>query len=418
MTGRERIRRAIRHQPTDRIPVDFGATVVTGIAVSTVAALRCHLGLDAAASVKVVEPCQFLGEVDRELRRALGTDAVGLWSRNNVFGFKNEGWKPWTLFDGTQVLVPALFNTVPDENGDILQYPQGDQSIPASARMPKGGFYFDAIIRQPPIIEEKLDPVDNLEEFSILADEELKYYQEQADYLVRNTDKAIVCSIGGTDFGNIARVPGTSLKNPKGIRDVEEWYVSILIRKEYIRQVFDKQSEIALKNLVLLYQAVGNKIDIMYMSGTDFGTQNGPFISNGLYQEMYLPYQKKLNDWVHENTEWKTFMHCCGGVEPLIPDFIEAGFDILNPIQDSATGMDPKVLKEKYGDKIVFWGGGVDTQHTLPFGTPEEVYQQTKERIEIFSKGGGYVFNTVHNIQALTPIENLGAMFKALSEYS
>jgi Uroporphyrinogen decarboxylase (URO-D) len=419
MTGRERIRCALNHQQPDRVPIDFGATVVTGIAASMVAQLKEHLGLGTSSTpVKVSEPCQFLGEVDEELRAALGTDAVMLPGPTNAFGFKNEGWKPWTFFDGTKLFVPELFNTIPNENGDILQYPKGDTSVPASARMPKGGYYFDAIVRQKPIDESQLNSDDNVEEYSVFSEDVLRYFEEQSERLYNDTDLAIVGSAGGTALGNIAHIPGMSLKDPKGIRDIEEWYVSIMIRKDYVKEVFEKQSEIVLENLKLYHQAVGNKIDVIYMSGTDFGTQNGPFISNELYRELYLPYQKRLNDWVHANTDWKTFMHCCGGVGPLIPEFIEAGFDILNPVQVSAAGMDPKKLKEKYGDKLVFWGGGVDTQQTLPFGTPDEVYEQTRERIEIFSKGGGFVFNTIHNIQALTPIENLMAMFKALSGYA
>jgi uroporphyrinogen-III decarboxylase len=186
------------------------------------------------------------------------------------------------------------------------------------------------------------------------------------------------------------------------------------VRKDYIKEVFDRQSEIAIENLARFYQAVGNKIEVIFTSGTDFRTQNGPFLGPETYRELYLPYQKRLNDWIHENTGWKTFQHSCGGVFPLIPLFIEAGYDILNPVQVSAADMDAKMLKQKYGKQTVFWGGGVDTQHTLPFGTPEEVYNQVKERIEIFSGGGGFIFNTIHNIQAKTPVENLIAMFEAL----
>lgn len=135
-----------------------------------------------------------------------------------------------------------------------------------------------------------------------------------------------MANIGGTAFGDVGRLPGNALKNPGGIRDIEEWYISILTRQDYIKEVFARQCEIALENLKLFYQAVGNKIEVAYISGTDFGTQNAPFISSETYCELYMPYQKKLNDWVHENTDWKTFMHSCGAVEPLIPDFIEAGW--------------------------------------------------------------------------------------------
>jgi uroporphyrinogen decarboxylase-like protein len=413
MTGRERVRAALRHQPSDRVPLDIGATPVTGVAASTVAKLRQKLGLD-DTPVKIVEPYQILGEVATDLRQALGVDTINLWGRGNMFGFKNEKWKPWRLFDGTDVLVPGKFNTEPEPDGVIFQYPEGDKSVPPSARIPDGGYYFDAIVRQGPIDDAKLNPEDNTEEFKVLPDEEFRYYEEEAKHLYNNTDLAIVAVLPGLAFGDIALVPGPFMKHPKGIRDIEEWYVSTMVRKDYIKEVFDRQSEIAIENLARFYQAVGNKIEVIFTSGTDFGTQNGPFLGPETYRELYLPYQKRLNDWIHENTGWKTFQHSCGGVFPLIPLFIEAGYDILNPVQVSAADMDAKMLKQKYGKQTVFWGGGVDTQHTLPFGTPEEVYNQVKERIEIFSGGGGFIFNTIHNIQAKTPVENLIAMFEAL----
>ncbi len=134
-------------------------------------------------------------------------------------------------------------------------------------------------------------------------------------------------------------------------------------------------------------------------------------------RELYKPFHKAINDWVHARTPWRTFMHTCGSVASLIPSFVEAGFDILNPVQTSAAGMDPRTLKERFGAKITFWGGGVDTQKTLPFGTPEEIRRQVQERIEIFGCGGGFVFNTVHNVQAGTPVENLLALYEAVRQW-
>ena len=230
------------------------------------------------------------------------------------------------------------------------------------------------------------------------------------------TDKALVLNMGGTAFGDIALVPAPFLKDPRGIRDVAEWYMSTVARYDYVYAIFERQCEIALKNLASLYQAVGNKIDIIFMTGTDFGTQNGPFISPKAYRRLYQPFQKRLNDWVHENTTWKIFIHSCGSIIKLLPDFIDAGFDILNPVQTSATGMDPQTLKSEFGDQIVFWGGGIDTQKTLPFGTPDEVRQQVKERIDIFGPGGGFVFNSIHNVQAGVPVENLLVLYEAFNE--
>jgi len=417
MNSRERVRRAIEHQQPDRTPVDFGGSAVTGISASIVSGLRRALGLDPEGTrVKVIEPYQVLGEIGPDLREALGIDTVPLTSRATMFGFLNDDWKPWELFDGTPVLVPGKFNTAPNEKGEILQYPDGDRSAPPSGRMPKGGFYFDAIIRQPPIDDDSLNVEDNLEEFVPVSDEDLEHWRREAEYLRTNTDFAVVGSFGGTSFGDIAWVPAVNLKNPRGIRDVEEWYVSLAIRQDYIRELFERQCEIALANLTRVREAVLDNVDVVMVSGTDFGTQRGPFLSLDMYRELFKPYHRKVNDWIHANTSWKTFIHSCGGVEPLIDEFIEAGFDILNPVQASAEGMDTAAIKSKYGDRITFWGGGVNTQVTLPFGTPAQVREEVRERIETFSRGGGFVFNAIHNVQAGTPVENVMAMFETLRE--
>lgn len=418
ISSRERVNLALIHREADRIPLDLGGSVVTGMHVSTVYRLRQALNLDALGTpVKVIEPYQMLGEIESDLVEALGVDVVPLTSTATLFGFKNDGWKPWTTFDGTPVLVPEGFNTEPEPNGDILMYPEGDKTVSPSGRMPKDGWYFDAIIRQEPIDDDNLNVEDNLEEFGPISDEELEHFRCEAERLYTETDKAILANFGGTGFGDIALVPAPWLKRPKGIRDVEQWYVSTVMRRDYIYEVFEHQCKIALANLERIYQAVGDRVTVVFVTGTDFGMQRGPFISPKTYRELYQPFHKRVNDWVHRHTSWKTFIHTCGSVMALIEDFIEAGFDILNPVQCSAANMDPAELKKRFGDRITFWGGGVDTQRTFPFGTPDEVRREVRERIRIFSPGGGFVFNTIHNVQPQTPIENVLAMYETLQEY-
>jgi hypothetical protein len=417
MTSRERVRCTLQHRAPDRIPVDFGASAVTGIHVGVVARLRQSYGLDApGVPVKVVEPYQMLGEVAPDLMDCLGIDVAGLTGPRNLFGFANEGWKEWRLNDGTPVLVPRLFNTDPEPNGDVLQYPEGDKSAPPSGRMPAGGFYFDSIIRQPPIDEERLDPRDNLEEFAPISGPDLAHFEREADRLYRTTDKAILANFGGTAFGDIALVPAPFLKHPKGIRDVEEWYVSTVSRQDYVHAIFEKQCAIGLANLAKIHEKVGSRVDAVFTTGADFGTQNGPFLSSRLYRSLFMPYHQAVNGWIHAHTPWKSFIHSCGSVAALIPDFIEAGFDILNPVQCSALGMEPQALKDRFGDRLVFWGGGVDTQKTLPFGTPDEVKREVEARLRIFGAQGGFVYNAIHNIQARTPIANLVALFDTLRQ--
>lgn len=419
MNSRERVILALNHEEPDRVPLDLGGSPVTGMHASTVYALRQALGLDPpGAPVKVIEPYQMLGEIKPDLWEALGVDVAGLSSPTTMFGFKNENWKPWKLFDGTPVLVPEKFNTEPDSEGNILMYPRGDRTAPPCARMPKGGLYFDALDRQErPLEWDNLDPVKNVEEYSSISSEEVEHYRREAERLYNQTDKAVLANFGGTSFGDIALVPGLQLKHPEGIRDVKEWYMCHVRRPDYIYKVFEIQCEIALENLGKIYRAVRNRVAAVFVTGTDFGTQNGPIMSNRTYRKLYMPFHKRVNDWIHENTGWKTFIHSCGSIEPLIKDFIEAGFDILNPVQTSAANMDPQKLKSKYGDKITFWGGGVDTQRTLPFGTPDQVRREVHERIQIFAQGGGFVFNTIHNVQPRIPIENILAMYEALREY-
>jgi len=417
MTSRERVRAALNHEQPDRVPVDFGSTMVTGISASVVSQLRRSLGLgDPSDRVKVNEPYQMLGEIQDDLRKNMFIDCVGLFGTKNMFGFENRNWKEWTMFDGTDVLVPGLFNTEPDENGNIPMYARGDSSYPPAAVMPKGGFYFDSTDRQKPVDDSSLDVTDNLEEFGRYSEEELRYIDDQAAWLFNNTEFSITYSMGGTAFGDIAFVPGPSLPNPKGIRGVEEWYVSTVIRREYVREIFERQCEIGLENLALVRDAVGDRIDAIFTTGTDFGTQRGPFISPDAYRDLYMPYHRRINGWIHANTPWKVFIHSCGGIRPLIPDIIDAGFDVLNPVQCSAGGMEPQGLKDDFGDRLTFWGGGVDTQKTLPFGTPEEVYDEVSERVRIFNDGGGFVFNSIHNVQAGTPVENVRAMLDALRD--
>ena len=247
MTSKERVRCALNHKTPDRVAVDFGATAVSGMHVTCVAALRDHYGL-AKRAVKVCEPYQMLGGIEEDLADAIGIDVSGLPGPYTIFGFRNENWKEFKTPWGQDVLVSEHFNVTRDAKGDLLLYPQGDMSAPPSGRMPAGGFFFDAIIRQEPIDEDKLNPEDNLEEFQPMSDGDLNYYATQARRLA-SSDRAVVSGIGGTAFGDIALVPATFLKYPKGIRDITEWYVSTAARREHVHAIFSAQCAIALGNL-------------------------------------------------------------------------------------------------------------------------------------------------------------------------
>jgi len=384
--------------------------------VSCVANLRDYFGL-AKRPVKVHEPYQMLGFVDDDLKDAMGLDVDGFFRRKTLFGFPTGNWKEWRTPQGLEVLVPGDFETTVDPEGYILIYPEGDRTAAPSGRMPREGYFFDTIVRQEAIDDDHLNPEDNLEEFQLLTPAEVAEIAADIDEL-GCTGRAVMASLGGTAFGDIALVPAPFLKKPKGIRDISEWYLSTRARRDYIHTVFSRQCEIALLNLEKIYEVTGARIDAVFVCGTDFGTQTSAFCSESTFRDLYYPYYKQVNDWIHARTNWKTFKHSCGSVRRFIPAMIESGFDILNPVQCSATGMDAQELKSEYGDRLVFWGGGIDTQKVLPFGTGEEVRKQVLDRCRIFGRGGGFVFNTVHNIQACTPVANIVAMLDAVREFS
>jgi uroporphyrinogen-III decarboxylase len=412
MTSRQRVAAALNHREPDRVPIDLGSSVVTGIMATTYARLREKLGLDGPPP-RICDLLQMLAEVEPPAMEALGCDIVGLLPLVRSFGIANRDYKPWRTFDGTEVLVPGEFNYRTDESGDLLLSPGGDVTKTPSGRMPKDGYYFDIIVRQQPLNWDRLDPREFAEQFTRLSDEELSHLQTTAQQLYANTDYALLGGFGGGGLGDLPKVLAPEVEAPKGIRNFDDWMVAHLTHPRYIREIFHLQTEQAIENLDLYHQAVGTRIAAVLISGTDFGTQRGEFISPALYRSLYLPFHKRMNDWVHEHTTWKTFYHCCGSVYHLLPLFIEAGVDILNPVQCSAAEMDPARLKREFGHRIVFWGGGVDTQKTLPFGTPEEVRAEVTDRLRTLAPGGGYVFGSIHNIQASTPPENIVAMFDA-----
>ena len=418
MTSRDRVIMALNHQKPDRVPIDLGATPVSSISAIMLDKLRKCLNLE-PKTVKVQEPLQFLGSVEKDVIDALGVDVVGLWSPSTFFGYKNSDWKIWRHFSGVDVMVGRDFTVKENAEGGVYIYPKGDINAHPSGLMPKNGLYFDNVVRQGEIDYDNLNGrQDFKEDFALFSDEDLRHFEDSCNKLYNDTDYAIIGVYGGASFGDLAFLSGPGLKETPGIRDIEDWYMAHLLYPEYIKDIYDLQVEIAIENLKLYKQAVGNKIQAIVVSGTDFGTQNNELISPDLFRDIYKPRFKAVNDWIHEHTQWKTFYHSCGAITNLLDDMVDMGMDILNPVQCSACGMDPQFLKDKYGEKLVFWGGGINTQKTLPFGTPEEVRVEVLERLRIFSEGGGFIIGGIHNIQAKTPEENLIAFFDAIREFN
>ena len=409
MTSRERVKLAFEHKQPDKVPVDFGGMSCSMINATIVKGLRDYYGLEKRLP-KINDMSVMTAYVEPDLAECMGCDVQQLYNYGDTYGHINTDWKEWT-YRGVDILIPSNATVTEDGNGGYYVYPEGDASCAPSGHMPANGFYFDNITRTPPFDEDTASPEDNAEDY-------LPVSEEQVLAEIKPLNKYIQVAPAYMGAGDANNIPGPNLKNPKGIRDIAEWYTAPLMYPEYVEAVFELGAERSIENLKKYWEVFGDEIDCVQICGTDFGTQRGPFMSLDTFKEFYLPYYKKINSWIHKNTTWKTLKHSCGAIFPILPLLIESEFDAVNPVQCSAEGMDPKALKDTYGKDILFWGGGVDTQQVLPFGTPEEVRAQVLERLEIFGKDGGYICNTIHNIQANTPIENIVAMVEAIKEFN
>jgi hypothetical protein len=318
-------------------------------------------------------------------------------------------WVPRTLFDGSPVLLPPGTAIREDEDGGwTLLAADGS---PSSFRMPRGGYYFDdtAFNRGGRIDPGAFRPQSNI------PDESLRLMQDYAGGLYRSTDYALLGWGFGVCFLGLSLITDRSSNVTQGMPD--EWMMMLMTEKETCHEMMDRSVEATISCLRLVNEAVGKYCFAWGIASDDSGTQRCEFINPDLWAEMIKPHYAKLCDWVHRDTRMKTFLHSCGSIPRLIPHLIEAGVDILNPVQTSAADMDPERLKNEFGRKIVFWGGGCDTQSVLPASTPEAVREHVKERMAIFAPGGGYVFTQVHNIQAKVPTENVEAMLDAAFEF-
>ena len=393
MTSRERVRTALDHREPDRVPLDLGGTRVTSLHPRVLAQLMQQMNLP-GGPVKVMDVWQMLAWVEQPVVEALGIDTLPVPRLVLDFDMRLDRWRDWRLEDGTPVQMPGNFDPIQDEFGNLDLQVNGEVVARKAITSP----YFDKMLEtrmsyDPPPVERVPIP--------ILSDEELKWRRQWATTLRANTDKALL-----GDFGfNLGRWGS-----------YQEWLYQIGADEDYVRAWYERKLEGLLKNVRLYAQAVGNDIDVVWLM-EDFGTQKGLMISPGIFCRLVAPYYKQLFDWIHRNTTWKIFFHSCGGIYPIIPMLIECGVDILNPVQATAVGMDPARLKAQFGRQIVFWGGGIDTQTVLPFGSPEEVTAQVRERLNILAPGGGFVFATSHNIQQDSPIENVAAMLAAMRQY-
>jgi uroporphyrinogen decarboxylase len=393
MNHRERVLAAIRHQQPDRLPVDLGGMRSTGIMAIAYQHLKRHLNL-ADGETLVFDTGQQLAYVEAPLREWIGADVLIL--DNGL----TEGWRSYTLPDGTPAKISRGFRTVPDGVGG--EFSLGDRGRKQGHR-PANSLYFDTLYH-PLAGADSLSDL-NLYHFPVFKDETLIRLQAEARRLHNETDYAILGSFGGSLF-----------EGGQGLRGWDQFMLDLAGNRIFAEALLDKLLAAHLRNVELYLDAVGEYIDVIQMGG-DLGTQNGPQIRPRMYYEILQPREKVLWSRIHAlKPQVAVFLHSCGGIYELLPGLIDAGVDILNPVQISARGMDPARLKREFGDKLCFWGGGCDTQTVLPFGTPEEVYAHTRANIEIFKPGGGFIFCQVHNIQAGVPPQNIAAMRQALHD--
>ncbi|NJC96756.1 MAG: methyltransferase [Anaerolineae bacterium] len=390
ITSRQRVLKAIRHEEPDRLPIDLGGMASTGIMAIAYDRLKKYLGMT-SGEICVFDMGQQLAEVEPEILSRFGVDVI---SMGNSLGEMPEFWKPWNLPNGVDCKIPAGIDLRrEEENGSWIVWENG---LPMQ-RMAPGSFYFSEAIH--PLAglttPEELQYVPR----PIIGDEELKLLEIRAKTLYEKTDFAIMANFGG----NI-------LETGNSLRGFTRFMMDLAKGGAFLEDLIGGIVETQLANLTLFLQAVGSYVQIVQF-GDDLGMQDRLIMSRNMYRKHIFPGHQTLYQYVHQNSNCSVFLHSCGSIYPLIPDLIEAGVDILNPVQTSAKNMDPQKLKDEFGKQITFWGGGCDTQHVLPFATPDEVAQHVREQIEIFAPGGGVVFNQIHNIQADVPPENIVAMF-------
>lgn len=411
MTARERVLASVEHREPDRLAVDLGSTPSSGISAVAHANLVRHLGLRDQRT-RVYDVVQQLAQPSDELLDLMRIDAVDI---GRTFDAADEDWKPMTLPSGIDVQIPAWFHPVQQENGAWEAF-SGDGVRIAS--MPLGANFFDQT--HFPYLDGYPDDLSGLASVMPLVlwsglvhspwdhagdDGFWETLRTRTLALRASTDRALMVVVGCNLFEW-----GTFL------RRIDNFLMDLVLDQANVERLLDALLEIHFDTLDHVIASVGDIVDIVRF-GDDLGSDSGPLMSPATYRAIFKPRHAALNAYVHERSSMKTFLHSCGSLYELLPDIIEAGVDILNPVQISAANMEPERLKSEFGADITFWGGGADTRKALPKGTPEEVRDHVRRSIEAFAPGGGFVFATAHNMLPDVPPQNIEAMFEAIDEY-
>lgn len=394
MNSRERITETLNHREPDVLAIDFGSMRSTGIHAIAYNRLKEYLGIKGKPA-KLYDVFQQLAEPEPDVLERMGGDVVQAHRLCPAFGIKIDAWKPGRLQDGSECIVPEGYNPVANEQGE-LEIRSGNI---LTAKMPKDGLYFDQVYH-PYENVETFDDIDNIP-IGEVTDEELVFLEQEVKQLYNSTDKAILFAFGG----NILEAGQISW-------GYEKFFTDLALNPELVHYWLNKLTDAYMRDLEKILKVIGKYINVIQF-GDDLGTQEAPQISPGMYREMIKPYHARQYRYVRNNyPNVKVFLHSCGAIFDLIPDLIDAGVEVLNPVQISAKGMDPVKLKKEFGKYLTFWGGGANMQYTATQGTAGQIRKEVRELIDVFSPGGGFVFNQVHNIQVNVPPEKIMAIYE------
>lgn len=411
MNSRERVLAAIGHRQPDRIPVDLGSNPSSGISAIAYNHLKKALGIT-GGHTRVYDVVQQLAQPEPEVLDALGADVLDI---GRTFNTADEDWYDVKLADGSVAQYPVWFRPIRRDDGSF----EVEKNGRVIARMPSGGTFFDQTFfpyeEEYPATYEDLpeamgmvlwqalphSPWDHAAEDSFWVD-----LRQRTLKLRRETDKAlmVVCGCNLFEWGTF-------------LRRNDNFLMDLIAEPEEAERLLDALMEIHLKGLEKVCKAVGDCCDILRF-GDDLGMTSGLFMPPEIYRNLFKPRHARLNQYVHEHSGMKTFLHSCGSIYRILPDLIEAGYDVINPVQTNCFEMEPARLKEQFGKQVAFWGGGCDTASVLNKATPENVRVHVFERCNLFSPGGGFVFNPIHNILPEVPAENILAAFGAVKEFN
>lgn len=413
MTKRERVLRSIQHKEPDKMPVDLGAMRSTGITAVAYSRLKKYLGIRKGHTY-VYDVVQQLAQPEQAILDYVESDVVDL---GRAFLTEGGDWKEFTLPDGSPAKIPSYAGFIPHEGGWLAKNEDSD----IIGAMPKDAYYLSQT--QFPLKDwdgSDLTVLDRLPEFMgkvtwsalptapyhrPLTAEHLADIRNRAKHLYETTDYAVMIGFGGN-----------LLEWGQYLCRFDQFLMDIIDNPKKVSALLDKLLEMHLENLEKLLPAVDGYVQIIQM-GDDFGTQLALEISPKIYREVFKPRQRLIFETVKKHSSLHLFLHSCGSIVDILPDLIELGVEIINPVQTSARGMDPQKLKREFGNDLTFWGGGCDTQRILPLASPKEIEEHVKERIDIFAPGGGFVFTQVHNIMPHVPSQNVVAMYDAVKKF-